>query len=164
MANAQRGLKMRTNRMEQAEAMRYGKIQRLMDLLCPKPETVSADLLDDLTENGLCTPFHVGKQITVEDSNIIIKKIAYHPSELQKVTMNTEGSMCIYDSEGKRLCDWRNLNVSMDNVELFCLWVRKQNISAEIVSGKRERIFQWSVFTVGILAIILFRILRLLCK
>lgn len=150
--------------MEQAEAMRYAKIQRLMDLLCPKQEMVFNDILDDFIKKGFCTPFHVGKKITVEESSIMIKNIAYHPSELQKVTMNTEGSMCIYGPEGKKLCDWRNLNVSTNNVELFCLWIRKHNIPTEVVSGKRERIFQWVVFAVGVMVIVLFRILRMLCK
>lgn len=150
------------DKMEQAETMRYAKIRRLINLLCPENEGDSDVILNDLIENDLCMSFDVGGRITVEGSNIMIKNIAYHFSEIQKIKINTEGSMWVYGPGGKCLCDWRNLNVSTNNVELFCLWARRYNVPAEEVSGKRERIVQWSVFSVGVLVYFLIWILKLL--
>lgn len=150
------------DKMEQAETMRYAKIRRLIDLLCSGNEGDSDVILNDFMKNDLCMSFDVGRRITVEGSNIMIKNIAYHFSELKKIIINTEGSMWVYDPGGKCLCDWRNLNVSTKNVELFCLWARKYNVPAEVVSGKRERIVQWSVFSVSVLIYFLIWILNIL--
>lgn len=152
------------DKMRQAEDMRYKKIQRLIDLLCPKQERAFDDLLDDLIGTGLCTPFNVGRWIMVEDSGIKIRNILYHASDIQKVKVNTEGSIWIYGPGGKKLCDWRHLNVSTEHVELFCLWVRKQNVPAEVISARGERIVQWSVFASGVLVIILRWVLNILNK
>lgn len=147
---------MRIHKMSQAESMRYAKIQRQIDLLCGKDKTI----LDEMAKDGMKEPFHVGKKITVNDNTIRIKNKTYAPSEL-KVTINTEGSMAIYDYSGKKLCGSISLNVSTKNVELFSLWARRHNVPAEVVSGKRERIFQWVVFAVAFLVIILVRFLRI---
>lgn len=149
---------MRTDKMAQAEAMRYAKIQRLVDLLCQKDETI----LDKLAEESFHEAFNVGKKIHIDGNHIIIKKQSYTPCELQKITINTEGSLSIYGNNGRKLCGWIDLNVSVANIELFCLWARKHHVSAEVVSGKGERIFQFSILAIGILAIVLFRVLKIL--
>lgn len=144
---------MRIHKMSQAESMRYAKIQRQIDLLCGKDKTI----LDDMAKNGMNESFYVGKKITVNGENIIIKNKTYAPYELQKVTINTEGSLAIYDQSGKKLCGSIFLNVSTKNVELFSLWVRKHKVQAEVISGKRERIFQWFLFVLALLVFVLFR-------
>lgn len=149
---------MRTNKMAQAEGMRYAKIQRLIDLLCPKEKHI----LDALIENELSDPFNVGKRIKVDGKNLRIKKKDYNSAELQKVTINTEGSMAIYGCNGRKLCGSIDLNLSTQNVELFCLWVRKNNVPAEVVSGTGERIFQWFVLAVGVLLVVLYKALNIL--
>ena len=148
---------MKINKIMQAEDMRYAKIQRLIDLLCPKEKNI----LEVLAEDGI-SPFDVGKRIKVDGKNIRIKNRDYFAAELQKVTINTEGSMAIYDRNGRKLCGSIDLNVSSKNVELFCLWVRKNNVPAEVVSGTRERIFQWCVFAFGILLVAVYKVLNII--
>lgn len=149
---------MKTNKMSQAVDIRYAKIQRLIGLLCPKEENV----LDALIEDGLRSPFNVGKRIKIDDQNIRIKNKDYHSTELQRVTINTEGSMAIYDCNDRKLCGSIDLNLSSQNVELFCLWVRKNHVPAEVVSGTCERIFQWCVLAVGVFLIVLYKTLNII--
>ncbi|MBD5513196.1 MAG: hypothetical protein HDR06_00715 [Lachnospiraceae bacterium] len=148
---------MKINKIMRAEDMRCAKIQRLIDLLCPKGNNI----LEVLAEDGI-GPFDVGKRIKVDGKNIRIKNRDYIAAELQKVTINTEGSMAIYDRNGRKLCGSIDLNVSSKNVELFCLWVRKNNVPAEVVSGTRERIFQWCVLVVGVLLVIVYKVLNII--
>ena len=148
---------MKINKIMRAEDMRYAKIQRLIDLLCPKGNNI----LEVLAEDGI-SPFDVGKRIKVDGKNIRIKNRDYIAAELQRVTINTEGSMAIYDRNGRKLCGSIDLNVSSKNVELFCLWVRKNNVPAEVVSGTRERIFQWCVLVVGVLLVIVYKVLNII--
>lgn len=150
---------MNVNKMKQAEDMRYAKIERLIDLLCSKKETV----LEDNGGYEFNKQFKVGKRISVEGGNIIIKNKAYDSSELKKITINTEGSLSIYDRSGRKLCGWIDLNLSTKNIELFCIWARRNNVPAEVVSGKGERIFQLSVFVTAILVLVLFKILHSFC-
>lgn len=149
---------MRTDKMAQTETIRYAKIQRLIDLLCQKDKTI----LDNIAEDSFYESFNVGKRIRIDGNHIIIKKQSYTPCELQKITINTEGSLSIYGSNGRKLCGWIDLNISVANIELFCLWARKHHVSAEVVSGKGERILQFSILAIGILGIVLFRVLRIL--
>lgn len=73
---------MKTSKMAQAVDMRYMKIQRLTDLLCNKEEKV----VDHLIADGLHEPFHVGKKIEIDGSNIEIRQKRYGSVELLKVT------------------------------------------------------------------------------
>lgn len=141
---------MKTNKMSRAEAMRYAKIERLTELLCKK------DCGLDAASEGLCTPFKVGSGITVDGSSLTVGKKTYDAMELKRVTINTEGSLSVYDRSGKKLCGWRNLNLSLENIELFCMWVRKNGIPAEAVSGMGERtlLLAFSVVTAIIIALI----------
>lgn len=148
---------MRVNKMPQAEELRYAKIQRVIDLLCGKDKTI----LDDMLGDGFNKPFNVGRKITVHGKNITIKNKVYNPFELQKVTINTEGTLSIYDQSGRKLCGGIFLNVSTKNIELFSLWVRKYNVPAQVVSGKRERMFQWSIFALALLVVVLLKFLRI---
>lgn len=143
--------------MAQAEELRYAKIKRVIDLLCGKDKTI----LDDMIGDGFNKPFNVGRRITVHGNNIRIKNKVYNPFELQKVTINTEGTLSIYNQSGRKLCSGIFLNVSTKNIELFSLWVRKYNVPTEVVSGKRERIFQWFIFALVLLVLVLLKILRL---
>lgn len=149
---------MRISKMVQAEEVRYMKIQRLTDLLCNKEEKV----VDHLIEDGLLEPFHVGKKIEIDGKNIKIRHRRYSSAELQKVTINTEGSLAIYDWEGRKLCGSICLNLSTKNIELFCLWVRKYHVAAEAVPATYERIFQWLVLAMAVLAVVLYRALNIL--
>lgn len=149
---------MRIHKIAEAETVRYAKIQRLTDLICPKEK----NLLDAMIEDGLHNSIDVGSRIEINGQTIRIRKQTYSPAELQKVTISTEGSMAIYDCSGRKLCGSITLNSSTKNVELFCLWVRKYNVHAEVISGARERFFQWFILVVGILLIALYKVLNIL--
>lgn len=148
---------MRASKMKQAENMRYAKIERLTDLLCRKDHTV----FDDIIGDDIDKPFKVGKRITVEGERIVIKNKAYDCLDLKRVTINTEGSFSVYDRSGKKMCGWAELNSSVENIELFCIWIRKHGIPADVVSGKGERTVQWVIFSVVLAVIVLIRVLRL---
>lgn len=145
---------MLTDKMAQAETTRYAKIQRLINLLCQKDENI----LTILSGNSFNKPFKVGRKITIDGQKITVKNRTYDYYDLQKVTINTEGSMSIYDRSGRKLCGWVELNLSVKNIELFCLWARKYNVPAEVLSGKRERIFQWLILAVAVLILVMVRI------
>lgn len=145
---------MRADKMAQAEAMRYAKIQRLIHLLCQKDEGI----LHNIAGNSFNKPIKVGRKIIIDGQKITIKNKTYDYYDLQKITINTEGSMAIYDRSGRKLCNWINLNLSVKNIELFCLWAGKYKVPAEVLSGKGERIIQWLIFTVAVLVIVVIRI------
>lgn len=149
---------MKTNKISQAEKMRYSRIERLTNLLC----TENFLPLDHSAMNSLDKPFNVGKRITIEGQNISINKKTYCALDIKKVTINTEGSLAVYDRGGKKLCGWPVLNLSTQNIELFCLWARKNGIPAEIISGKAEKAFQMSFLAVVALVVILIKLLRAL--
>lgn len=145
---------MKPSKMSQAEEMRYAKIQRLTDLLCKKDE------LMDAAAKGLCAPFKVGGRITVDGTGITIGKKTYDALELKRITINTEGSLSIYERSGKRLCGRLTLNLSSKNIELFCMWVRKNGIPAEAVSGKGERTILIAFSVIIALIAVLMKILK----
>lgn len=147
---------MKANKMSQAEKKRYSKIERLTNLLCG--ENVLP--LDYSGMGSLDKSFNVGKRINVEGQNIRINKKTYCALDIKKVTINTEGSLAVYDRSGKKLCGWSVLNLSTHNIELFCLWVRKNGIPSEIVSGKAEKAFQMSFLAVVVLVVVLIKLLR----
>lgn len=144
---------MTTGRMDQAIKWRYAKIKRMTDFLCSEDKTV----LDSVP---LPKSFNVGKWMRIDGQNIIIKNKTYDCFEIKKVTINTEGSFSIYDRSGKRLCWWLELNLSVENIELFCIWARKNGIPAEVVSGKGERTAQWAFFGVVLAMVILIKVLQ----
>lgn len=150
------GTKIFSAKMSDAEKTRYNKIYRLTSLLCSHDN----DALNTVIEKTELKPFKVGRRITVDGENIYIKNKLYCSYQLQKITINTEGSLCIYDRYGKKLCNWMELNLSSANIELFCIWARKCGVPAEEVSGKIERVFQLFVLTLTILVILLVKILK----
>ncbi len=147
------------NRMDisEAETMRYAKIQSLISLLQGKGNFVATDAV---LEPGMSLSFALGRKIAVEGSKIRIGKKSYNANEIKKVTINTEGSMAIYDSCGKKLCGSLRLNVSLKHIELFCVWVRKNNIPVEVLSGKGERFFQYMILFIAVTVMVLLRIIR----
>ena len=147
---------MKADKMSQAQKMRYNKIERLTGLLCGD----NALPLDYSAMDSLDKPFKVGKRITVEGQNIKIKKRIYCTFDVKRVTINTEGSLSIYGRNEKKLCGWFVLNLSTENIELFCLWVRKNGIPSEMVSGRAEKAFQLGFLTMVIIIVVLIKILR----
>ena len=135
---------------------RYSKIERLKNLLC----TENFLPLDHAALDSLDKPFNVGKRISVEGQNISINKRPYYALEIKKITINTEGSLAVYDRYGKKLCGCFALNLSTKNIELFCLWARKNNIPAEIVSGRAEWAFQLLFAIVVFAAVMILKFLR----
>lgn len=148
---------MKADKMSQAQKMRYNKIERLTGLLCGD----NALPLDYSAMGSLDKPFNVGKRITVEGQNISINKKTYCAYDIKKVTINTEGSLSIYDRNEKKLCGWSVLNLSTENIELFCLWARKNGIPSENVSGRSEKAFQLIFLAAVIFALVLIKILRI---
>lgn len=142
-----------------AEELRYLKIQRLTDLFCGNGNTADITAALDLTY-----PFNAGRRIIVDGENIIIKNKKYSCFELQKITINTEGSIAVYGCGGKKLIGCLGLNAASENIELFALWSRKYNVPAEAVSGKYERAFVWGIFAFALSAVILIKILRIFEK
>lgn len=143
--------------ISEAETMRYAKIQNLISLLQGRGNFVAADAV---LEPGMPLSFELGRKIAVVESKIRIGKKRYNANEIKKVTINTEGSMAIYDSRGKKLCGSLGLNVSLNHIELFCVWVRKNNIPVEVVSGKGERLFQYMILFIAVTVMVLLRIIR----
>lgn len=147
--------------ISQAETMRYKKIQNLISLLQGKGNTVAVDAI---WGNGSPSPiaFSLGRRIAVDGEKIRIGKKSYNAYEIEKVVINAEGSMAIYDHFGKKLCGCLRLNASTDNIELFCVWVQKSNIPVEIVSGRRERFFQYAILSIAVAAKVLYEVLKAL--
>lgn len=138
--------------------MRYARIQRLMDLLCHKEK----NNLDNFMEDALHESFPVGMKIKVGGNKIRIRNREYSSVELQKVTINTEGTMAIYNCDGKKLCGSIWLNSSTKNIELFCIWVRKYHVPVDVVSGKGEKVLQMFILVIALAALFLYKALRIL--
>lgn len=152
-----RGALMRIGEMKKAENMRYANIERLTYLLCQSEHDGFYDAAAEL----LCKSFRVGKRIVIDGERIVIKNRTYSCMDLKRVTINSEGSFAVYDRGGRKLCGWAELNLSAENIELFCIWVRKHGVPAEAVSGKGERILQWVIFSVILALVGLVRVLRI---
>lgn len=142
--------------ISEAETIRYAKIQNLILLLQGKGTSVGVDAV---LGNDLPAPFQVGRKIAVDGERLTIGKKSYHSYEIKKVTINKEGSMAIYDSHGTKICGSFRLNASLDNIELFCVWVRKSNIPVEVLSGKGERFLQYLILAIVVITAILFKLL-----
>lgn len=149
---------MNRSKMSQAETMRYTKIQNLINLLQGGEKSA---VIDSILGDSLPSPFTIGRRIAVDEKTIKIGKRSYDVFEIKKVTINTEGSMAIYDNNGKKLCGSLSLNVSLENIALFCVWVRKNNIPVEVVSGKGERAFQGAILLVVVIVVVLLKLIRL---
>ncbi|MCM1054846.1 MAG: hypothetical protein NC394_04905 [Bacteroides sp.] len=143
------GIRIFSTKYSDAERTRFKKIYRLTSLLCSEDINVSE------LENTELKPFKVGGRIRIDGEDIYIKNKLYSARQLQRITINTEGSMRIYDRYGKKLCGSFTLNLSSSNIELFCIWARKYNVPGELVSGKGERTLQ-KVFLTLVFIIILF--------
>ena len=149
---------MRIGKIVQAEEMRYARIQRLIDLLCHKQKNILADFVEEELQES----FPVGMKIKVDGNKVRIRNREYSSVELQKVTINTEGTMAIYDRDGRKLCGSIWLNSSTKNIELFCVWVRKYHVPAEVVSGKGEKALQMIILVIAVAALFLYKLLRVL--
>lgn len=149
---------MQIEKIAQAEDARYAKIQKLVNLLCPKGQ----GNLDNFMEEALHEAFSVGMKIKIDGSKITIRNREYSPCELQKVTINTEGTLAVYDSEGRKLCGSVWLNSSTKNIELFCVWVRKYHVPVEVVAGKGEKVLQILILVIALAAWFFYRALRIL--
>lgn len=148
--------------ISKATEIRYSKIQNIINIL--KGDVYGAAgnaVYNDFISSVDIHAFNLGKSISIDGQTIKIGKKSYQSYEIQKVTVNTEGSMSIYDRSGKKICGFLRLNVSLENIDLFCVWVRKYNIAVEIKSGKTERIFQYAILAITVLLIILYKILRI---
>jgi hypothetical protein len=139
-------------RMEKAQELRYSKINHLIQYL---QGTNNAGLIDELAEDGELTAFGVGKRIRIDGKIIKIGKREYQVYDIKKVIINTEGSMAIYDKSDRKICGTLWLNVGAKNIELFCVWVRKNSVQVEVKSGKRELIFQYLFLGIVILITLL---------
>ncbi len=147
--------------MSEAETMRYAKIQNLIHLLQGKGNSVGVDAV---LGNDLPAPFQVGRKIAIDGERLTIGKKSYHSYEIKKVTINREGSMAIYDNQGTKICGSLRLNASSDHIELFCVWVRKNNIPVEVISGKGERFLQYLILAIVVMTAVFLKILKLILK
>lgn len=136
------------SKINEAEKQRYDKIKRIVALLC-----CDSKLVEIVAENSSDQHFKTGRRIIVDGEIIRIKNKAYEARQLQKIIINTEGSMRIYDRYGKKLCGSMTLNSSSANVERFCIWARKYKIPAEVVSGVSERFLL--VFFSGLVTLVI---------
>lgn len=159
--NSERGenkmLKSKKINIYEAENLRYQKIQNLINLL----QGNEAEIVS-VYGNDPDLHFKLGRKITIDGENIKIRRKSFLSYEIKKVTINTEGSMAIYDHCGKKLCGSLSLNASLNNIELFCVWVHKNNIDAEVVSGKGERFFQYMILSFVVIVGVLLRIVKIL--
>lgn len=148
---------MRIEKIAQSEEVRYARIQYLAKLLCQREQRNP----DDFMEDASCEAFSVGMKIKVRGNKITIRNREYSYSELQKVTINTEGTLAVYHRDGRKLCGSIWLNSSTKNVEQFCIWVNRYHVPAEIVAGKGEKALQILILVVAFAAWFLYRALRI---
>lgn len=149
---------MKIGKIVEAEEMRYARIQQLIDLLFHKSKNMPVDFVGEEMQES----FPVGMKIKVDGNKIKVRNREYSSVELQKVTINTEGTMAIYDRDGRKLCGSIWLNSSTKNIELFCVWVRKYHVPAEVVSGKGEKALQMIILVIAVAALFLYKLLRVL--
>lgn len=149
---------LRRNDIVESETMRYKKIQNIISLLQGNENAV---LTETILGNKPSLSFTLGRRIAIDGEKIRIGKQSFRAYEINKVTINTEGSMAIYNNYGEKLCGSLSLNASLDNIELFCVWVRKCNIPIEVISGNRERFFQYAILLITVAVIVLLRIIKI---
>ena len=134
-------------KIAEAENMKYAKTQYITGLL------TNNDKLNDILLTLPLSSFNVGKSTTIEGEDITIDKNKYNCREIGSVVISTEGSMAVYDAYGKRLCNRFKLNLASENIELFCVWVRQNNIPVKVKSGKPELILQYAIL-IAVIALI----------
>ncbi len=149
---------MNVKRMEKAQNFRYSKINHLIQYLQGKNNAL---LIDKLAEDSEPTAFCVGKRIRIDGEAIKIGKREYQAYDIKNVTINTEGSMAIYDKSDRKICGTLWLNAGKKNIELFCIWVRKNSVQVEVKSGKGELVFQYLFLGIVILTIFLLKLFLL---
>lgn len=149
---------MQIEKIMQADDVRYAKIRQLVNLLCHQEKSQPVDSLTD----ALQETFPVGMKIKISGSKIRIRNREYSAAELQKVTINTEGTLTVYDRDGRKLCGSIWLNSSTKNIELFCVWVRKYHVPAEVVLAKGEKVLQMLIVVIAIAAFFLYKVLVVL--
>lgn len=140
--------------MEKAIEARYSKINYLIK--CLQGET-NPGLID---VHSVPTAFCVGTKVSINGKTIRIGKKEYCVYDINRVTINIEGSMEIYDTDNKKICGTLYLNVGAKNIELFCIWVRNNSIQVEVKSGKGELFFQYFFLGMTVLMIILIKVLK----
>lgn len=145
--------------MFKADELRYKKIQNLIGVMQGKG---NANTCNQILRDGSMAPFIVGKGIKISGDTLAIRKGSYHSCEISKVTINTEGSMAIYDRNNIKICGCLKLNVGLNNIEMFGLWVWKNNILVEVIDGKKERIFQYTILIATMVVIVMLKIFKIL--
>ena len=149
---------MRIEKIVQAEDERYARVRQLVNLLCRREQNTP----DSFMEDALQEPFPVGMKIKIDGSKITIRNREYTSAELQKVTINTEGTLAVYNREGRKLCGSVWLNSSTKNVDLFCGWVSKYHVPVEVVTGRGEKALQILIMVVALAAWFLYKTLTIL--
>lgn len=149
---------MRIEKIVQAEDERYARVRQLVNLLCRREQNTP----DSFMEDALQEPFPVGMKIKIDGSRITIRNREYTSAELQKVTINTEGTLAVYNREGRKLCGSVWLNSSTKNVDLFCGWVSKYHVPVEVVTGRGEKALQILIMVVALAAWFLYKTLTIL--
>ncbi len=150
-------MKSTEKRMSEAETARYGKINNLISILKGERDR---DIFSGLFENAFKTPIKAGGKITIDGDELIIGNRKYGVRDLQKITINKEGSMKLYERGGKKLCGSLSLNLAAENVELLCYWLRLHKVETEIRSGKGEKAFQWTIAAIAVITIILLQVIN----
>ena len=69
-------------------------------------------------------------------------------------------SMKEYKALQKKMRDLEIENVGLNNIEMFGLWVWKNNISVEVIDGKKERIFQYTILIATMVVIVMLKIFK----
>ena len=103
--------------MKQAEVLRYALIQNVLDII-----------QDNVPEVNVPHDFNVGKRLSVRGNTLHIGRKCFEAYEIGKFTVNSEGSMALYDRYGKKLCGTLSLNVSLKNIDIFCKWIKINNV------------------------------------
>lgn len=142
--------------LSEAETVRYSKIQNVINLLSGNEGSgQTVPILQDI----LPSSFEMGGRISVDGEMLRVGKRTYHVRRIGRVMINTEGSMAVYDSCGKKICGTLQLNVGTKNIELFCIWVRKFHVPAEVVSGKGERFLQYAFLFLTVAVVVILKVL-----
>lgn len=143
--------------LSKAEAARYSKIQNIIRLLSGSEES---DKTLSVLKEILPSSFEMGGRISVDGEMLRVGRRTYHVRQIGKVVINTEGSMAVYDACGKKICGALQLNAGTQNIQSFCIWVRKFHVPAEVASGKTERFLQYAILFLVVAVSIIWKILR----
>lgn len=142
--------------LSKAVAVRYSKIQNIIRLLSGSEES---DKTLSVLKEILPSSFEMGGRISVDGEMLRVGRRTYHVREIGKVVINTEGSMAVYDTSGKKICGTLQLNTGTKNIESFCIWVRRFHVPAEVVSGKTERFLQYAFLFLTVAVVVILKVL-----